>query len=93
MPLHIDIFSQTQKMVGVSLWSFLTQEYLSAFTHTKASLSGRAATLMCRAKGSRLQEVINWFNRNECHTFQKLCRGQGTKAGSAENWGEIREVP
>lgn len=70
--------------------SFLTQSYPSALLHTKVSLIGRAATLMCRAKGLRIQEILNWFNRNGHHTFLKLYSDQVTKIGSTMRIGETQ---
>ena len=43
---------------------------------------------MCRAKGLRIQEIPNWFNRNGHHTFLKLYSDQVTKIGSTMRIGK-----
>lgn len=56
--------------------------------HTKVSLTGRVATLMCRPKGLEIQEIRNWFNKNGHHTFLKLFGEQVTKIGSTMKTGK-----
>lgn len=72
--------------MGVPLWPFLTQSRPSDLLHTKVSLIGRAATLICRAKGWGIPEILNWFYKNGHHTFSKLAGEQVTKN---ENWEKL----
>lgn len=81
------LLSDSRRLAGVPLWSFLTQEY-PALLYTKVSLIRRVAALVCRAKGLGIQEILNWFNKNECHTFSKFPSEQVTKIGSAMRNGE-----
>lgn len=77
--------------MGHPLWSFLTQMQPSALLHTKVSLTGRAATLMCRPKGLEVQEIPNWFNKNGQHIFLKLFSEQVTKIESTTRTGKKSE--
>lgn len=61
------------------------------FSHTAVSvcpaphkdpIDYRAATLVCGAKGLGIQETLNWFNKNEYHTFWKLSSDHRTKIQS-----------
>lgn len=80
--------------MGRPLWSFLTQMQPSALLHTKVSLMGKAATLMCRPKGLEVQEIPNWFSENVHRIFLKVLSEQVTKIESTMRTGKkIRGVP
>ena len=77
--------------MGRPLWSSLTQMQPSALLHTKVSLTGRAATLMCSPGGLEVQEILNWFNKNGHHIFLKLFSEQVTKIESTTRTGKKSE--
>lgn len=53
----------------------------------KGLIEQKSSTLLCKGRELGIQEILNWFNKNEHHTL-KLHSDQVTKIGSVMRIGK-----
>lgn len=62
----------------------------------KGLIDEKSRARLHRGRELGIQEILNWFNKNEHHTFLKLHTDRVTKIGSVMRIGKkkkIRQVP